>query len=142
MRLLACALVSVLAYLPWMPSFINQLKSVSESYWIPPLTFRSIFGCLKYIFLPTSYDTTRNYILAVIMIVLVTVTFFYGVWSGLKGKEYSKKISPYLWLLYSGIYSIYGICFFCAESTDFYLPLSDTRTWGYVAFCCVWINKL
>ena len=88
MRLLACALVSVLAYLPWMPSFINQLKSVSESYWIPPLTFRSIFGCLKYIFLPTSYDTTRNYILAVIMIVLVTVTFFYGVW---KEKSIQKR---------------------------------------------------
>lgn len=75
-----CAGISVIAYLPWIPSFINQFQTVSSSYWIQPLTFRSIFGCMKYIFLPVSFATTKNYILAGLMIGIFGLTFLYGIW--------------------------------------------------------------
>lgn len=80
MRLLVCAGISVLVYLPWIPSFISQLQAVSSSYWIQPLTFRSIFGCMKYVFLPISFSITKNYVLAVMMIGIFALCFLYGIW--------------------------------------------------------------
>lgn len=80
MWLLMCAGISVLVYLPWIPSFISQIQSVSSSYWIQPLTFRSIFGCMKYVFLPISFSITKNYVLAVMMIGIFAICFLYGIW--------------------------------------------------------------
>lgn len=79
-KVLACAGISVLAYLPWLPSFIGQIQTVSSSYWIQPLTFRSIFGCIKFIFLPVSFAVVKNYVLAVLMIGIFGICFFYGIW--------------------------------------------------------------
>lgn len=81
---LICAALSVIAYLPWLPSFFWQLNAVSSSYWIQPLTLRSIFGCMKFVFLPVSYATTKNYILAAVMMGIFGVAFVY---SFLKRKE-------------------------------------------------------
>ncbi len=75
---LICAGLSVIAYLPWLPSFFWQFNTVSNSYWIQPLTLRSIFGCIKYIFLPVSFATTKNYSLAVVMIGIFGVAFLYS----------------------------------------------------------------
>ena len=91
-----CAGLSVVAYLPWIPSFLSQLQSVSNSYWIQPLTFRSIFGCIKFVFLPVSYATTKNYILAVLMIGIFGLTFCYALW-----KEKDAKVR---YLLMSGVF--------------------------------------
>ena len=91
-----CAILSVIAYLPWIPSFIGQLQNVSNSYWIQPLTFRSIFGCIKFVFLPVSYATTRNYILAVLMIGIFGLAFVYALW-----KEKDVKVR---YLLLSGVF--------------------------------------
>ncbi len=63
-----CACISVVAYLPWIPSLIAQITNVSNSYWIQPLTIRSIFGCMKFVFLPVFYASVKKYVLAVMMI--------------------------------------------------------------------------
>ena len=84
LRVLLCAVLSVVAYLPWLPSFLWQFNTVSNSYWIQPLTIRSIFGCIKYVFLPISYATTKNYILAVLMIAIFGIAILY---SFIKNKE-------------------------------------------------------
>lgn len=77
-RLFVCAGLSVLSYLPWIPSFVRQVRTVSSSYWIQPLTLKSIFGCIKYVFLPVSYDTVKNYVLAVCMILIFAGCFFHA----------------------------------------------------------------
>ena len=77
-KVMVYALLSAAAYLPWLPSFISQVTTVSSNYWIQPLTFRSVFGCMKHVFLPVSYATTKNYILAVAMIVVFAVAFLYS----------------------------------------------------------------
>lgn len=82
--LLICAGASVAAYLPWLPSFISQVTTVSSNYWIQPLTFRSIFGCIKHVFLPVSNSGAKNYILALAMIAVFGVAFIY---SFIKKKE-------------------------------------------------------
>ena len=95
-RLIVCAVLSVVAYLPWIPLFLNQLQSVSSNYWIQPLTFRSIFGCIKFVFLPVSYATAKNYVLAVLMIGIFGLAFCYAVW-----KEKDVKVR---YLLLTGIF--------------------------------------
>lgn len=77
-RVLLCAGLSVLAYLPWLPFFFSQVRTVSSSYWIQPLTWKSIFGCMKYIFLPVSYAVKKNYVLACVMILLFGAAFLYS----------------------------------------------------------------
>ena len=96
-KLILCAGISVVAYLPWIPSFISQVKNVSNNYWIQPLTFRSIFGCIKYIFLPVaSYAGVKNYILAILMIGIFGSFYLYALW-----KEKDLKVR---YLLLSGIF--------------------------------------
>lgn len=77
-KVLLCAGLSVLAYLPWLPFFFSQVRTVSSSYWIQPLTWKSIFGCMKYIFLPVSYAVKKNYVLACVMILLFGAAFLYS----------------------------------------------------------------
>ena len=77
-KVLLFAGLSVLAYLPWLPFFFSQVRTVSSSYWIQPLTWKSIFGCMKYIFLPVSYAVKKNYVLACVMILIFGVAFLYS----------------------------------------------------------------
>lgn len=77
-KVLLCAGLSALAYLPWLPFFFSQVQTVSSSYWIQPLTWKSIFGCMKYIFLPVSYAVKKNYVLACVMILLFGAAFLYS----------------------------------------------------------------
>ena len=77
-KVLLCDGLSVLAYLPWLPFFFSQVRTVSSSYWIQPLTWKSIFGCMKYIFLPVSYAVKKNYVLACVMILLFGAAFLYS----------------------------------------------------------------
>lgn len=77
-KVLLCAGLSVLAYLPWIPFFFSQVRTVSSSYWIQPLTWKSIFGCMKYIFLPVSYTVKKNYVLACVMILFFGAAFLYS----------------------------------------------------------------
>ena len=77
-KVLLCAGLSVLAYFPWLPFFFSQVRTVSSSYWIQPLTWKSIFGCMKYIFLPVSYAVKKNYVLVCVMILLFGAAFLYS----------------------------------------------------------------
>ena len=77
-KVLLCAGLSVFAYLPWLPFFFSQVRTVSSSYWIQPLTWKSIFGCMKYIFLPVSYAVKKNYMLACVMILVFGAAFLYS----------------------------------------------------------------
>ena len=91
-----CAGLSVIVYLPWLPSFVSQVTAVSSNYWIQPLTFRSIFGCIKHVFLPVSNSVTKNYILALAMIAIFALAFIH---SFIKKKEASHR-----YLLLCGIF--------------------------------------
>jgi len=67
--------LSVLLYIPWLPVFYKQIKNVSGSYWIQPLTLRSIPGCIKYIFLPVSGEGKITYLVAGIMILVFAIVY-------------------------------------------------------------------
>ena len=65
-KLIICVLVSALCYIPWLPSFFSQIGAVESGYWIEPMSLRSIFGCIKFMYLPGL--GAKGYIFAGLMI--------------------------------------------------------------------------
>lgn len=43
-NIILTALIGILLYLPWIPIAIKQFSSVTESYWIPPITIKTFIG--------------------------------------------------------------------------------------------------
>ncbi|MDE7017190.1 MAG: hypothetical protein K2P65_06380 [Lachnospiraceae bacterium] len=67
---LACVLVSVVGYVPWLFVLLSQIRSVRTNYWILPLTWRSIGGCVKFLMKPAFANEGVNVILAVVLFLL------------------------------------------------------------------------
>lgn len=63
-------MVSVVGYIPWLFALTGQISAVSENYWILPLTWRSLGGCVKFLLKPAFQKETWNVILAVVLFVL------------------------------------------------------------------------
>jgi len=80
-----CVIVSVLAYLPWLFILISQMTAVRENYWILPLTWRSLGGCVKFLMKPAFSHEWLNVLLAVILFcVYIGLFVWYGfrTWKG------------------------------------------------------------
>ncbi|MBQ3919845.1 MAG: hypothetical protein II695_09235, partial [Oscillospiraceae bacterium] len=63
-----CCGVAIISYIPWIRVLMGQIGQVSASYWIQPVTWRTIPGCVKYIFSPEFEQSYVNYICAGIMV--------------------------------------------------------------------------
>lgn len=66
--IVGCAISSVIVYIPWLFVLVRQFENISGSYWIMPLSLRSIAGCIKYIVLPVSFNTRLCYLSAGLVI--------------------------------------------------------------------------
>lgn len=62
--------ISIAGYVPWLFALTGQLKAVSDNYWILPLTWRSLGGCVKFLLKPAFQNDTLNVILAVVLFVI------------------------------------------------------------------------
>lgn len=79
-----CVFVSALCYIPWLFTVISQVRQVKESYWILPLTLRSVGGCVKFLLKPSFADGTVNVLAAVL---LFMVYGFLVLWAFAKEKK-------------------------------------------------------
>ncbi len=61
---LLSASIAVLAYIPWMPSLINQIHNVHKSYWIEPISIKTIISYFYYIFSPFHSHINGNAIIS------------------------------------------------------------------------------
>jgi hypothetical protein len=68
-------IISVLGYVPWLFTLVSQITAVRENYWIQPLTWRSLGGCVKFILKPSFTNDTLNTVLAAVLF-LVCLLFF------------------------------------------------------------------
>ncbi len=59
--------ISVVAYFPWLFALYRQITAVRENYWILPLTWRSLGGCVKFLMKPAFTNDTVNTVLAVVL---------------------------------------------------------------------------
>ena len=103
-KLIACALVSAVAYLPWLPVLKSQMGNISGNYWIQPLTLRSIPGCIKFIVLPVAEVDKIPYILAGILVIAIGATLMMFVMRRDKDgrSEVILYISPLVFIVGSG----------------------------------------
>lgn len=67
--ILVCMLVCIVAYIPWIKVVISQVGAVAASYWIPPVSVRTLAGCVKYIFKPAFEREFFNYACVVVLLV-------------------------------------------------------------------------
>lgn len=72
------AALSVVGYAPWLYALFGQITAVRENYWILPLTWRSLGGCVKFIMKPAFTNEVLSVILAVVMFVMYVSIFVYG----------------------------------------------------------------
>ncbi len=62
-----CVGVSAAGYVPWLFALAGQLRAVGENYWILPLTWRSLGGCVKFLMKPAFHSEGLNVVLAVVL---------------------------------------------------------------------------
>ncbi len=75
--------LSVAGYAPWLFALAGQISAVRENYWILPLTWRSLGGCVKFLMKPAFSNDRVNTVLAVVLAAGYGVVF---VWCGWKYK--------------------------------------------------------
>ncbi len=76
-------IISVVCYVPWLFTLVRQLGTVRENYWILPLTWRSLGGCVKFLMKPAFADERVNTVLAVVLFVA-----YLGLWCRWLSKLY------------------------------------------------------
>lgn len=67
--------VCIAGYLPWLFVLISQITTVRENYWILPLTWRSLGGCVKFLMKPAFSSELLNTLLAVLFFILYVGVF-------------------------------------------------------------------
>ena len=78
LKLFTCVLFSIVCYIPWLFVLQRQMNNISGKYWIPPLSLRSIAGCIKFAILPVVYYGNLPIIsagLLALSILILTVLF-------------------------------------------------------------------
>ncbi len=67
-RLVGSGMLCAAGYLPWLLSVVTrQVGQVKENYWIQPLSWRSLGGCVKFLFQPFFSHEKLNAVLAVVL---------------------------------------------------------------------------
>lgn len=78
-----------LCFVPWLKTFLWQLKSVSGSYWIPPMTWWSIPSTLWSILVGFANDTSKSS--TQVLLVLLSIFTIYFLYKFVRKTEQSEK---------------------------------------------------
>ena len=69
-----CVLASIIGYLPWFFVLLSQINTVRSNYWILPLTWRSLGGCVKFLMKPAFTNEKLNVVYAVVMFLIYVMS--------------------------------------------------------------------
>lgn len=86
-----CVGVSAAGYVPWLFALAGQLRAVGENYWILPLTWRSLGGCVKFLMKPAFHSEGLNVVLAVALFCGCGASVSYAAMKGLWGRGRSGR---------------------------------------------------
>lgn len=87
---LICVAVSAAGYAPWLAALAGQLHAVGENYWILPLTWRSLGGCVKFLMKPAFTNDILSAALAVVLTCGCGAAVVYVVLRGLRESDRRK----------------------------------------------------
>lgn len=81
------AAISVVGYVPWLFVLAGQISAVRENYWILPLTWRSLGGCVKFLMKPAFANDVLNTVLAVVLFAAYVAVVGYSLFSAFMSKN-------------------------------------------------------
>lgn len=125
--------ISVLAYLPWLFVLYRQMSTIKENYWILPLTWRSLGGCVKYIFLPAFTGGLTGILLAVLFFCIYGGMFLYLLIRAFRKRDLS---SGYAAL---GVFALAGLVLFGFAVSFLFRPIFVYR-YMMPALGCFWFS--
>lgn len=68
---LLSGMICAVAFAPWLfLAVAGQVKAVSANYWIEPVSFRTLLGCVKFLFMPQLGGEKENLATALILLLL------------------------------------------------------------------------
>lgn len=134
---LACVGFSILAYLPWMYTVAAQVLQVKENYWILPLTFRSIGGCVKFLLKPSFSNDKWNVLIAVLLFAIYGASFFYTLWKNRQEKK-NTEIRQEDGFLTAGLFILAGLTAFGFAASLLIRPVFIYR-YMLPAMGCFWL---
>jgi len=88
--IVASMVVCLLSYIPWLKAVTSQVGQVSASYWIQPVSVRTLAGCVKYIFKPEFETGIVNYVCVAVMVIIYGIMLTRSLIPAL-GKRVSKE---------------------------------------------------
>lgn len=93
--ILLMPVIILIAYVPWLSVLIGQIGAVKSSYWIQPLTWRTLGGCVKFLFRPDISNAKLSIILAVILFLIYAVSLLnaYGILKHIRNKVSGSNVS-------------------------------------------------
>ena len=74
-------MLSIAGYAPWLYALYRQITAVNENYWILPLSWRTLGGCVKFLMKPAFASDVLNTVLAVVLFAIYITVL---VWNGVK----------------------------------------------------------
>lgn len=80
---IGCVALSIIGYLPWFFVLVSQITTIRDNYWILPLTWRSIGGCVKFLMKPAFQNEMVNVVMAVVLFGIyagLIAVYGYSVW--------------------------------------------------------------
>ena len=127
--------ISIAGYLPWLLALYRQITTVREKYWILPLTWRSLGGCVKFLMKPAFADERLNTVLAVLLF-----TAYIAIWGYQAVKLYhSGRESERFWFVTAGIGVLAGLVLFGFVSSFLLRPIFVYR-YMIPALGCFWLS--
>lgn len=127
------AFISALAYLPWLFVLYRQMSTIKGNYWILPLTWRSLGGCVKYIFLPAFTGGLSGVLLAVLFFCIDGALFLYLLIRAFKRRD---LLSGYAVL---GVFALAGLVLFGFAASFLFRPIFVYR-YMMPALGCFWFS--
>lgn len=140
---LFCVAASVIGYVPWLFALAGQISAVRENYWILPLTWWSLGGCVKFIMKPAFINDTVNTVLAVVLTVGFAMMFLWCGWQyklGHNGRDFSKnEEETHFVTAAAGIWILTGVVGFGFAASLLLRPIFVYR-YMIPALGCFWLS--
>ncbi len=109
-RLLVGGLCCAGGYLPWLIRVVTQqVREVKENYWIPPVSWKTLGGCVKFLCKPSVTNEKLAVLCAVLLfLVYIIIVFAFGICWRRRKEEYTKDA----FLIGGALLSLGGIVVF------------------------------
>ena len=132
-------MLSIVGYAPWLYALYGQITSVSENYWILPLSWRSLGGCVKFVMKPAFANDVLNTILAIVLFGVYICIFM---WNTVKLCR-NRRVLAEQWYDYifiaAGIGVLAGLVLFGFVASAILRPIFVYR-YMIPALGCFWLS--